>query len=381
MEISERSVRDMASQYNLGLEKGGVVVLGPDHSEPEALAHAYGRTARFFQHFTATHCTYMGEFDGGLVAFTQFEHHMGRHPYFFMPGLMHGSWRGRKVGWGVSANKQWLVEFRSFLLTLALKDVIQQVGKSIFMEVPESASQILGPTGAPLGPVPIPQHSLIYGRPGMAMRAVPIEGITPALTQLLSYITEMKEQTDTPKPNANLGAIEGGAGFGISQILAEVATRHSPFARHIEAGLVELTRFAWSLVREVLREPVGVEHAGGKPRGQHRVSKAAWLTVGPDDLAAPSACAGSSIPNSRAPSSSRSATGKAVSTTAPPAAPRPSPQWATIRPKLRTKSSTSRCSPTRRSSRSASCKSCKRPAAATWWPRPSLRPRVASSPA
>ena len=210
-----------------------------------------------------------------------FEHGYGRVPYFFAPGLMPSFWRGRKVGWGVSQSKLWLVRFKSFLLSMAAQDAARELGKPVGIETPDAGAPLLGPDGKPLTRMDWNIAELFQLNSGQKFVEFPTRPITPALKELMTYISGLIESLDTPRVQSQIGSGLEGAGFAINQVLTEAKTKHNPFAQHIEAMLEEVTRFLWHLMQVKVKEKVWVRYEKTGSKG-HLVSE--WLAAGPEDL-------------------------------------------------------------------------------------------------
>ncbi|MDE2096744.1 MAG: hypothetical protein KGL39_05800 [Patescibacteria group bacterium] len=282
LEVSQRPRSATFRQYRLGTDKAGNIV-------PEELAEGTHEaekqvtdTVTFMEHWTPTTVTYAidglnikGERTGAVVQ--QWKHGYGQPPYFFAPGLMTNFWRNRKVGWSVGESKRWLVEYLGFLRTIHAQVAARDALPPMFREVPSDAAPLMGEDGTPKERETWQPADIIIGRPGEKIAPLAMPPVSQALTTEIAAIEQKIQALDTPKFAGQISGMEG-AGFSISQVLAEGRIRHDPIAQSIERMLVEITRFLWRLMRRKVKETVWVYHDGEGDQG-------GWLGAGPDDLA------------------------------------------------------------------------------------------------
>ena len=279
IEVTKRPALTTLRRYGAKIERGRILpAVSPSDSRSSAV-----QEIDFVEHWTETHVRY--ELQYGKSSFSSnemlIEHGYGQVPYFYAPGIVPNFWRGRKVGWGVSQSKLWLVRFKSFLLTLAAQDAAKELGKPVGIETPDAGAPLLGPDGKPLTRMEWNIGELYQLNSGQKFVEFPTKPINPALKDMLGVITGLVENLDTPRVQSQIGSGLEGAGFAINQVLTEAKTKHNPFAQHIEQMMEEVTRFLWHLVKVKVKEKVWVRYEAMGDKGK-MVSK--WLAAGPDDL-------------------------------------------------------------------------------------------------
>jgi hypothetical protein len=291
LEVTERPVNATFRKYRLAHDEMGNIV-------PEELAERVPTTegtpsgvgalvssdapsgsVDFIEHWDDEWVTYYvagrnkdGKGTGRVVE--QWRHGYGRIPYFFAPGLWMGWWRNRKVGWGVSETKRWLVEYRSYLWTIHAQQAARDTLPPVDVEVPDGAAPIRGDDGSPKAAETYQIGKMYYGEPGTKRVPWQFPQVASSLREQITLTTEAIEKLSVPRIEGNLGGIEA-SGFAINQVLAEARLRYDPLAQSIERMLEEVTRFVWHLVRTKVREKVWV-YASGKQTG--------WKGMGPSDL-------------------------------------------------------------------------------------------------
>lgn len=212
----------------------------------------------------------------------QQEHGLGRHPYFYAPGIYSNAWRQRKVGWGVTKSKQQMLRMKNFIMSLIQQETAQQVGAPIIHLGGAQAQAITGSTGVPKGPEERYGFNQIlnWGRDD-DVKEFPVKGITPHLAELLKIYGEEIEKLTSPRFNGDIaGSSVQGAGFAISTILTNDQLRRAVFIDSLKRTLKKLTLFIWHIITDVVGEDVYVQHASTTAMG--KVSR--WLKAGPTDL-------------------------------------------------------------------------------------------------
>ncbi len=284
IEVSERPCRSYFRKYGLTRDgEGNIVPQQLGQGEPvEEISHAskqWPKKIKWVEHWDEEWATYMivgannsGDPTGHIVQ--QWRHGYGHPPYFNAPGLMMNHWRNRKVGWSISQTKMWLTKYLAFLLTLHAQVAARDTLPPLFHEVPVGAEPILGDDGRPKAPEKWEPGKKITGRPGEKLSVVQFPQVAQALQQEIALIQKMIEDLETPRFKGDLPGMEG-AGFAISQVMADARIRHDPQAQSIERCLEEVTRFVWYLVREVIGEKVWVQRTS---------EDTGWLGLGPEDL-------------------------------------------------------------------------------------------------
>lgn len=244
-----------------------------------------GATVDYYEHWDSFFVTRFIYGGGWGRILEQQEHHMGRHPYFFAPGLMSNHWRQRKLGWGVTRSMQQMIRMKSFIMSLILQEAAQQVGAPVIHIGGAQAEAIVGDTGTPRGSEEWPLNAMLNWKRDDDVKEWPIKAITPALTQLLKQYSEEIEKLLTPRLAGDIGGSSlQGAGFASSLWLNEGQLRRHPFVRSLERQLVEVTRFIWHIIVDVIQEDVYVNYAQPLKSGQ---KQSMWLIAGPKELRDP----------------------------------------------------------------------------------------------
>jgi hypothetical protein len=260
--------------------------LGQGASEEEIQKLEAGSTVEFLEHWDNTWVTYAvvgqtgeGKDTGQIV--DQWEHGYGRHPYFFAPGIWMNHWKNRKIGWGVSESMRWLVKYLSFLLTVHANVAARDVFTPLQEVLPDQAAPLMGLNDAPKSKSPEPekwQLGRIYRstRPGSELRPIRFGEMAQELKEQVKIVMDLIDQLLTPRVASQIGGNMEGAGFAISQVLAEGRIRHDPVAQGIERMLTDVTEFLWHLIKTKVNEDVWV--------GTDTGDTAPYESLGPADL-------------------------------------------------------------------------------------------------
>jgi hypothetical protein len=301
-EVLEVQVRPTAStfrEYRLGRGTDGSIVKTTGRSRPVAEDFGEGGSrdaaedqgtgaddVEFLEHWDDTYVTYMvcgNRTDGGVTGqiVDQWKHGYGRHPYFFAPGIWMNHWKNRKVGWGVSESMRWLVQYLGFLLTVHANLAARDAFVPLQEEQDDVAAPLLGNRDKPQATGAAEPEKwrlgVIYRQgPGRRLSPITFPQVAEQLKEQIKLVMDLIEQLVTPRVSSQIGGNMEGAGFAISQVLAEGRIRHDPIAQGIERMLKQLTEFLWHLIKDVLKEDVWVYAENGETAG--------WSTLGPDDL-------------------------------------------------------------------------------------------------
>lgn len=283
IEVTERPLFDCLAEYGLGLDTAGNLVkgLGDPQSQTERDAGGDGAPlCKFVERWTKTHCTYVvcaenlkGEPTSLQVR--HWRHGYGRVPYFSALGRMVNWWKNRKVGWGISKSKAFLVEYMSFLMTLHAQVACRDSLPPMYESLPDGAIPLLGEDGKPIRSEKWRPGEIRIGPPGGNLSIPTFPNSSQNLEKHIALIRDQITQMDAPKAPSNLADADNG--FATSLVMSEARIKQDPIGTAIENMLNEVTKFLWHLVRTKVREPVWVEAGEGADRG--------WLSAGPDDLA------------------------------------------------------------------------------------------------
>lgn len=179
-----------------------------------------------------------------------FQHGYGRVPFFNAPGLMMNHWRNRKVGWGVAQTKSYLIRYMNYLATVHADVAARDAYTPAIHQVDPEHGIPLDPQGNKKTrdeKVGLREVVLTYG-PNDRWLPFPVQDTAPALREQMALVRDMIQSSLTPKVVGNIANVEGGAGFGISQVIAETKIAQHPFLENLSMMYVDLTRFAWELI-------------------------------------------------------------------------------------------------------------------------------------
>lgn len=275
IEVQERPLHDCLRQYKLSLTAEGELVKGLGDPISASEAADSPATVKFIEHWTTTHCTYVVQGEkNGVVARAPWRHGYGRVPYFTALGRMVNWWRNRKVGWSISQSKAFLVEYMSFLMTLHAQVACRDALPPMYEERPDGAVPLLGEDGKPVAAEKWQPGTIRIGPPGGKLTLPTFPTSSANLEKHIALIRDQITQMDAPKAPNDLSSADNG--FATSLVMSEARIKQDPIGQSIEQMLVDVTKFAWHLVRTKVREPVWVEAGDGAERG--------WLSAGPDDL-------------------------------------------------------------------------------------------------
>ena len=285
LEVVERPVIDLLEQYpQLASSKNAESqIYGPGLSVGEA--QQYQQTARFLTYTDSTYTVYMVSWQNPGPAGTEVvrtvKHGYGQVPYFFAPGYMMNWWRGRKVGWGIAQDWVGLARDRQFLMNLVVNIAAQAAGTPIQHTRPEGGEPLLGDADQPEGETQLWDLNGLYeAQPGEEFRPITMPGVPDAIKELLALVNDQIKNLQTPRVNA-IGTDMSGAGFAYAQIFAEIKVSYDVFVQHLQQMYVEITRFLWKLMRDVVQEKVYVHYTPSSASGR---TGSEWLGAGPEDL-------------------------------------------------------------------------------------------------
>ncbi|HEY9378622.1 MAG TPA: hypothetical protein VIQ02_16220, partial [Jiangellaceae bacterium] len=208
----------------------------------------------------------------------QFEHNYGFIPYDFAPGLWMHFWKNRKVGWGISQTKLWLVRYRQYLRAMHAQYVARDLLSPLVNYGESGAAPVIGNDGKPRDrdPGPLPGEIINLG-PGRQLQKIDYSDAA-TLEKHMGLIDQAIRDLESPRVTT-LSGMEG-AGFAISQILSYSRTRFGPISHNLEQLLKSQTEKLWSLVENRVGEKVWVGYSGEYASG-------GYLGLGPDDLKRP----------------------------------------------------------------------------------------------
>lgn len=283
LEVQKRPLRQTFRQYRLAYAPDGEIVaddLGPAQGPSDDKTSSYA-DCFFLEHWNDTYVTYcvLAPSSGGMRSkvVQQWKHGYDRVPYFFAPGVWMNFWRNRKVGWGVSEAKRWLVENRSFLFTLIANVAARDSIPPLFRQLPDSAMPLVGADGQPQTDGGRWKLGTTYtGQPGEVMAPLQFPPIAQSIEKYLALTSDAIDKLETPRIRSEIGGGLEGAGFAVNTVLTEARVRHDPLCQSIERCMGEITRFLWEMIRTKVRERVWVYQEAGLGGG--------WLAISPDDL-------------------------------------------------------------------------------------------------
>jgi hypothetical protein len=284
LEVTERPLRATLRRYRLGRDRQGDLV--PEElAEPQATSNRpiLPSSLQLWEHWDETYATwavatsnYAGHQTRKIVK--QFRHGYGFVPYDFAPGLWMNHWSNRKVGWGVSQTKLWLVQYRQYLRAMHAQYVARDLLSPLVNYGEAGAAPVIGNDGKPRDrdPGPIPGEILNLG-PGRQLQRIQYPDAT-TLEKHMQLVDNAIMQLESPKVTT-LGGMEG-AGFAISQVLSYSRTRVGPISSNLQSLLKGQTEKLWSLVQNKVQEKVWVGFSG--PQGT-----TGYIGLDPDDFNRP----------------------------------------------------------------------------------------------
>jgi hypothetical protein len=244
----------------------------------ESIGHTYSANGIIVHNCTWCVATsnYAGHQTRKIVK--QFRHGYGFVPYDFAPGLWMNHWSNRKVGWGVSQTKLWLVQYRQYLRAMHAQYVARDLLSPLVNYGEAGAAPVIGNDGKPRDrdPGPIPGEILNLG-PGRQLQRIQYPDAT-TLEKHMQLVDNAIMQLESPKVTT-LGGMEG-AGFAISQVLSYSRTRVGPISSNLQSLLKGQTEKLWSLVQNKVQEKVWVGFSG--PQGT-----TGYIGLDPDDFNRP----------------------------------------------------------------------------------------------
>lgn len=281
LEVQNRPEISTFRQYRLTRNKKGDICypeeLGESVSKQEIRNYSQ---VEMYEHWDDTYVSYCvmshnknGDPTGKIVQ--QWEHGLGRPPYFVAYGHFRNYWQNHKVGWGVSESKRWLVEYRSFLWTLLSNICARDAMPPIAREIPPDNNITGGDTGEPKAIERWDPREIINLRPGEKLIPMSFPPVADAVMKTIEQVTKAIAELEAPRVTSEIGGGMEGAGFAINQVLAEARLRHDPLCQSIERMLCEITEFAWQLIREKVQETVWVSSSG---------ATGTYLSASPNDL-------------------------------------------------------------------------------------------------
>lgn len=283
LEVSERPYSDIFRRYRIKRGKdGNLTDVAPEEvGERQPMGTGKTATCKFVEHWDDTWVSYLvigvnATGDSTTKIAAQWKHGYGRIPYFFAPGQWMGHWSNRKVGWGVSESKRWLVEYRSYLMTVHAQVVARDSFTPLFRKLDPLAPIHVGNPRTATTDESWTLGTIYQGNPGEEMIPIQFPQVAGSLREELSMVSDMIAKLEPARPKNEIGGDMAGAGFAANTMFAEDRKRFAPQQRSIENCLEDITRFAWHLMRTKVKEPVWVFRDADKDNG--------WLKAAPEDL-------------------------------------------------------------------------------------------------
>ena len=292
IEVTDRPLRSTFRRYRLGLDEGGNIV--PEEmgqAQPSNMWGANGRpilptSITMLEHWDerwASWCVsgtnYHNEPTGAIVK--QFEHHYPFGlPYDFAPGLWMNFWRNRKVGWGVSQTKLWLVQYRQYLRAMHAQYVARDLLSPLVTYGDSSAAPVIGDDGKPRDrdPGPLPGEVINLG-PGRQLARIQYPDAT-TLEKHMTLVDNAIRELESPRVTT-LSGMEG-AGFAISQVLSYQRVRVGPIVNNIESLMKRQTEKLWDLAQNKVKEKIWVGYSGSEAK-----TGSGYIGLGPVDFERP----------------------------------------------------------------------------------------------
>jgi len=291
IEVTDRPLRTTFRRYRLGLDgDGNIVPEEMGQAQPSNMWGANGRpilpsSITMLEHWDerwASWCVsgtnYHNEPTGAIVK--QFEHKYGFLPYDFAPGLWMNFWRNRKVGWGVSQTKLWLVQYRQYLRAMHAQYVARDLLSPLVTYGDSSAAPVIGDDGKPRDrdPGPLPGEVINLG-PGRQLARIQYPDAT-TLEKHMTLIDNAIRELESPRVTT-LSGMEG-AGFAISQVLSYQRVRVGPIVNNIQDLLKRQTEKLWDLATNKVQEKIWVGYSGSEAK-----TGSGYIGLGPDDFQRP----------------------------------------------------------------------------------------------
>lgn len=290
LEVTERPLRSTLRRYRLDLDADGNIVpeeLGRPQASNNPRTLPYSVTMH--EHWDEQWCTwtvagtnYKGTPTAAIVK--QFEHgYPFGVPYDFGPGMWMSYWRNRKVGWGISQTKLWLVKYRQYLRAMHAQYVARDLLSPLQSFGDSSAAPVIGNDGKPRerDPGPLPGE-IINNGPGRQLARIEYPDAN-TLEKHMSLIDQAIAQLESPKVTT-LGGMEG-AGFAISQVLSYSRTRVSPVSKGLQTMLKGQTEKLWDLARYKVKEKIYVGYSAGADENNY--GSGGYIGLGPTDFERP----------------------------------------------------------------------------------------------
>lgn len=208
----------------------------------------------------------------------QFEHGLGRVPFFITPGYVINWQHGRKIGWGIAESKRWLIEYKEYLMTLFAQCAARDVGKVMVRKRTKgSAVSTAGDGRQPQDKEYFEPFEIITLEDGEDLSAIDFGGGAEHLIKMIDYVQKEIDKLMAPRIAQDIGGGDPGSGFAIAQIITETEVREDHIVQNIQRTLHEMTEFIWAMMRNKVRETVWV------PSDE---TQDGWLGMGPEDLTA-----------------------------------------------------------------------------------------------
>lgn len=274
LEVTDRPLRSTLRRYRLALSADGDIVpeeLGRPQAENNS--RTLPTSINLLEHWDEEFCTwavggtnYKGSPTSAIVK--QFRHgYPFGVPYDFAPGLWMAHWRNRKVGWGISQTKLWLVQYRQYLRAMHAQYIARDLLSPLVNYGDTTAAPVIGNDGKPRDrePGPLPGEIVNLG-PGRQLQRIDYSEPN-TLEKHMSLIDQAIAQLESPRVTT-LSGMEG-AGFAISQILSYSRTRVAPISNGIASLLKGQTEKLWDLARHKVKETIYVGYSAGESEEQY----------------------------------------------------------------------------------------------------------------
>jgi hypothetical protein len=270
LEVTDRPERTTFRRYRLARdEQGNIVPEGLGDGQAPGGRPILPSSITMLEHWDEEWCSwavagsnFSGQDTGRIVK--QFRHGYGFIPHDFAPGLWMNHWRNRKVGWGISQTKLWLVQYRQYLRAMHAQYVARDLLAPLVNYGESGAAPVIGNDGKPRDrdPGPLPGEIVNLG-PGRQLQPIKYPDAA-TLEKHMSLIDEAIRELESPRVTT-LGGMEG-AGFAISQVLSYSRTRIGPISHSLEQLLKSQTEKLWDLAANKVQEKIWVGFIGPNSR-------------------------------------------------------------------------------------------------------------------